>query len=353
MTAKVHNDTVKKKSIVKTKSSSTGKRAISKKTSAAPNKKQKVVGTTKHTSKAKKKNNKNINTIIVLVILLAIILGAAYAIFTVVLQSTKKISLIAGKLDLEIKNEVPVDGINIINATPEIASEAMAKEPKYDFDLYNKGTLTATYILYAKVPILSTLNHENVDYYLTKDDVSISGNNGLPLTNHVNYIQNSNSQISSNKKYKVKRLTNSNDEVYNVNYSKTTTSTTVYQLDGTTISSSSDVLPENAYIYVYYSTIVDNVEYYNIRYVDTNGEEQSGFIVANSFQNIYTVPMTEEEENNVTHYYALYQVDSGIISVQQVIHYTMQMWVDINAPNSQMNKWLQAQAFIVATQEIR
>ena len=334
-----------KKSTIKSKSVSSGKKTISNKKSVSSKSK---ASSTKNKSKIK-----GIKGIIAIILLIILIIGVAYAIFTVTIQGTKKISLTAGKLELEIKNEVPSDGINIINAAPEISSDAIANEPKYDFDLYNKGTISATYVLYAKVPILSTLNHENVDYYLTKDNVSISGNNGLPLTNHVNYIQNSNSQISSNKKYKVKRLTNSNDEVYNVNYSKTTTSTTVYQLDGTTISSSSDVLPENAYIYVYYSTIVDNVEYYNIRYVDTNGDEQSGFIVANSFQNIYTVPMTEEEENNTTHYYALYQIDSGIISVQQVIHYTMQMWVDINTPNSQMNKWLQAQAFIVATQEIR
>ena len=92
----------------------------------------------------RKKKQNQIIKITALLGLFLLVFGVSYALFSVVLEGTKKNKITTGNLSLELLNEsgntIEGDVIGLENAVPVLNEEGMQNTP-YTFTIRNNGTL--------------------------------------------------------------------------------------------------------------------------------------------------------------------------------------------------------------------
>ena len=128
------------------------------------------------------KENKNIkkNKVLKLTALLGLFLlvfGVSYALFSVVLEGTKKNKITTGNLSLKLTDKEGNDetegyGINLENAVPISAEEALNTVEPYEFIIENNGSIDADYELYIETSDVTTLSASAIKYYLTRIDLT-------------------------------------------------------------------------------------------------------------------------------------------------------------------------------------
>ena len=328
-------------------------------------------------------------------IALVLVFGLAYALFTQILQGTKKVSIDTGNLSLAITNESPASGINITDAVPETAQYALQNEPAYAYDLENNGTISANYTMYLKVPMSNTLLSDYVDMNIEKSSQRIFpetveeglasysiGNLRMPLptsTDPSDPVEPDDPEgtgiASYNKKYSVQRLGVSGgyfgpgarsdyDEMIVLNdYTYALLlrgSKTVYDLDSGEPVATQNTITEGTtfyygdarevYVYDEENDVGENVAYYHVLYLNAQGNLVDGYIAdTNDTQALNLVTVYEDSEDG---WCALLKIDEGTIAKNESIHYAITSWVDEHAPNAAKAKHFEASILVHATQAI-
>ncbi|MGN0973824.1 MAG: hypothetical protein ACI4OT_03705 [Bacilli bacterium] len=109
--------------------------------------------------------------------LFLLVFGVSYALFSVVLEGTKKNKITTGTLSLKITDiegneETEGYGINLDNAVPISAEEALNTVEPYEFIIENNGSIDAEYELYIETSDDTTLSASAIKYYLTRIDLT-------------------------------------------------------------------------------------------------------------------------------------------------------------------------------------
>ena len=138
--------------------------------------------------KEEKKSNKKIIVISSILLALLLVLGVSYAWFRLVIQGTNKISITAGKLDLQILDEndvvisrkvengiiVPSEyALNLTNQIP-ISNTAGLSQDGFDFKVKNNGDVDAVYDLYLKPLDTTTMSPSVIKYNFMRNNASLT-----------------------------------------------------------------------------------------------------------------------------------------------------------------------------------
>ncbi|MGN0973482.1 MAG: leucine-rich repeat protein, partial [Bacilli bacterium] len=131
-----------------------------------------------------KENNKvtNKNKILKITALLGLFLlvfGISYALFKVTLEGTKKNRIKTAEFGLILTDKDGIKeedlpegsmGVNIDNAVPMSAQEAIDTLEPYEFNIKNTGSIPVDYELYIETSDTTTLNANDIKYSLTRTD---------------------------------------------------------------------------------------------------------------------------------------------------------------------------------------